>query len=75
MDENLATYMALPYRMVLWFEDGEWSAVVPDLPGCVAGGLTKYEVLEAIEDAKVAWISSALLEGAPVPEPSALLVA
>jgi antitoxin HicB len=37
-------------------EDGSWAALVPDLPGCVAGGDSQTEVLSEIVDAMKAWL-------------------
>jgi predicted RNase H-like HicB family nuclease len=53
-------------------EEGEKSfgAYVPDLPGCVAVGETKEEVLELIQEAIEFHIEGLREDGQPVPEPS-----
>lgn len=53
-------------------EEGEieWTAEVPDLPGCVAAGDTQAEALEMVLDAQKAWLEIALVKGMKIPEPS-----
>lgn len=69
--KDLEYYMALPYSILLVpDEEGGWFAKVPELPGCMTFGETQAEVLELIEDAKRAWISTNLEDGDPIPEPS-----
>jgi antitoxin HicB len=59
------------YAIELYEEDdGTWTALVPDLPGCVAAGDSAPEALDEVGDAIDAWIESARADGAPVPSPS-----
>ncbi|HEY0834532.1 MAG TPA: type II toxin-antitoxin system HicB family antitoxin [Azospirillum sp.] len=52
-------------------EEGEgYTAEVPDLPGCTAGGITPAEAVIDAEAAIRAWIASAEKDGRPVPPPS-----
>jgi len=55
------------------YERGErnWSAYVPDLPGCVAAGDTRAQVARLIKEAMEFHIDGLREEGLPVPEPSA----
>lgn len=55
---------------VLRAGDGEYVAVVPDLPGCSASGATPAEALWKAEIASRLWIAVAQARGEPVPEPS-----
>ena len=61
-----------------YFETGEnnYSAYVPDLPGCVATGKTKDEVSRNVREAIAFHIEGLREDGLPVPEPqtSAVLV-
>ena len=54
------------------FERGaqNWSAYVPDLPGCVAAGKTQEETERLIREAILFHIESMRADGDPVPEPS-----
>lgn len=54
------------------YERGErnWSAYVPDLPGCVATGKTRDETEQRIREAIAFHIEGLLLDGDPVPEPN-----
>ena len=53
-------------------ERGEtsWGAHVPDLPGCVAIGETREEVLRLIREAIEFHIDGLRQDGLPVPTPS-----
>ena len=59
-------------RYAVIVEEGETSygAYVPDLPGCVAVGETKEEVLRLIQEAIEFHIEGLRLHGEPVPEPT-----
>jgi predicted RNase H-like HicB family nuclease len=59
-------------RYVVIVEQGENSvgAYVPDLPGCVAVGDTKEEVLRTIQEAVELHLEVMREEGLPIPEPS-----
>jgi predicted RNase H-like HicB family nuclease len=53
-------------------EEGESSFVahVPDLPGCIAVGDTKEEVLDLIQEAIEFHFEGLREDGQPIPEPS-----
>ena len=59
-------------RYAVIVEEGEQSfgAYVPDLPGCVAVGETKEEVLQLIQEAIEFHIEGLREDGQPIPEPS-----
>ena len=63
--------MALMRYMVV-IERGEtsWGAHVPDLPGCVAVGETREEVLHLVREAIEFHIDGLKEDGLPVPTPS-----
>lgn len=54
------------------FEAGKrnWSAYVPDLPGCIATGKTRQNVEQQIREAIEFHIEGLKARGEPVPEPS-----
>jgi len=58
-------------RYVIIIEKGDHSygAYVPDLPGCVAVGETKEEVLRLIQEAIEFHLEGLREEGVAVPEP------
>ena len=68
-EKNVSYYLALPYSITLSYQDGEWLAEIPDLPGCIAAGDTKEEALRLIDDAQETWISNSFELGYPIPEP------
>ena len=59
-------------RYLVVVEQGPTSfgAYVPDLPGCVAAGETRDEVLELIREAIEVHIEALREDGQPVPAPS-----
>jgi len=54
------------------YEGGKrnWSAYVPDLPGCIATGKTRQEVEQRIRGAIEFHIEGMRIRGEKVPEPS-----
>lgn len=70
MKKNLEYYVGLPYREVIEADPaGGYVGYIPELRGCITQGETKAEILEMLEDAKKAWISTALEDGMEIPEP------
>jgi predicted RNase H-like HicB family nuclease/uncharacterized protein YegP (UPF0339 family) len=59
-------------RYAVIIEEGEnsFGAYVPDLPGCVAVGETREEVLKLIEEAIEFHIEGLKEDGQPIPDPS-----
>lgn len=49
-------------------EDAGYFAYVPDLPGCVTGGLTFEETRENMRDALALYLESLLADNLPVPQ-------
>jgi predicted RNase H-like HicB family nuclease len=60
------------YAIVIEKADGNYSAYVPDLPGCVATGATVPAVEENIVEAIRFHIVGLKEDGLPVPEPTAI---
>ena len=50
-----------------------WSAYVPDLPGCIATAKTREDLEQQIRGAIEFHIEGLRLHGEPVPEPSAIV--
>lgn len=71
MENSLEHYVSLPYTVSLKpYADGGYFAKVEELPGCMTEGDSLDEALEMIENAKRAWISTALEDGHPILRPS-----
>ena len=49
-------------------EDGQWSAHVPDLPGCASFGATRAEALANIREAAQLHVAALLGDGLPLPK-------
>jgi predicted RNase H-like HicB family nuclease len=60
------------YAVVIERADGNYSAYVPDLPGCVATGDTVEETEQQIREAIQFHIEGLREDGLPVPEPTSL---
>jgi len=58
------------YMVVVERGETSWGAHVPDLPGCVAVGETRAEVVELIREAIEFHIAELKRDGQPVPAPS-----
>jgi predicted RNase H-like HicB family nuclease len=59
------------YEVVIYWseEDGVFIAEVPELPGCMADGLTHQEALTNVETVIQEWIETARELGRPIPQP------
>lgn len=60
------------YAVVIERANGNFSAYVPDLPGCVATGETLADVEENIREAIRFHIDGLRQDRLPIPEPSAV---
>ena len=60
------------YAIVIEKADGNFSAHVPDLPGCVATGASVAEVEKEIRDAIRFHIDGLKQDGLPVPAPTSI---
>lgn len=57
------------YTVIVERGDSSWGAHVPDLPGCIAVGESRDEVISSIRSAIELHIEGLKAEGLPVPEP------
>jgi predicted RNase H-like HicB family nuclease len=58
------------YAIVIEKADGNFSAYVPDLPGCVATGNTETEAEAQIREAITFHLDGMREDGTPIPLPS-----
>lgn len=58
------------YAIVIEKGEGNYSAYVPDLPGCVAVGDTVEETERSIQEAIEFHLEGMRADGLPIPEPS-----
>ncbi|MCI6301732.1 MAG: type II toxin-antitoxin system HicB family antitoxin [Blautia sp.] len=62
-------------RIIYWSKDDEAFIVeVPELPGCMADGVTAREALENVEIVIKEWIEVVKERGMEVPEPKGKLM-
>ena len=61
------------YAVVLEKAKRNYSAYVPDLPGCVATGKTVQETLSAIREAIEFHIEGLMEDREPIPDPATLV--
>ena len=61
----------MKYAVVYEKAPSNFSAYVPDLPGCIATGVTRQEIKRNIREAIAFHIEGMRLEQLPIPEPSA----
>lgn len=71
-NRNIDYYLNLPYRVEIYpEEDGSgFTAVIPDLPGCMTSADTVEELWEMVAEAKALWLEVALSEGTFIPDPT-----
>ena len=58
------------YAIVIEKAEGNYSAYVPDLPGCVATGASPSEVEAKIREAIEFHLAGLQEDGLPIPQPS-----
>jgi predicted RNase H-like HicB family nuclease len=59
----------MQYTVIVESGPTSWGAYVPDLPGCVAAGETREEVLKLIREAIEFHVDGLREQGDPLPEP------
>jgi predicted RNase H-like HicB family nuclease len=64
------THTVMRYMVVIERGENTWGAHVPDLPGCVAVGETREEVVQLIREAIDFHIEGLRQDGLPVPSPA-----
>ena len=70
MNKTIDYYLALPYEIhLIPDDDGFWFVEIPLLRGCMTNGESREDALAMIDDAKYAWLVTALEIGKPIPEP------
>jgi antitoxin HicB len=71
-EKSIEYYMSLPYRVEIYPEpDGSgYTALIPELPGCMTCADTIEELWNMIEEAKRGWLEISLEDGDYVPEPA-----
>jgi predicted RNase H-like HicB family nuclease len=62
--------MSLRYAIVIEKAPGNYSAYVPDLPGCVSTGDTVEEVKQNMVEAIALHLEGMREDGDPIPEPT-----
>ncbi len=60
------------YAIVIEKAEGNYSAYVPDLPGCVTVGDTVEELIENMQEAIEMHLEAIQEDGLPIPEPKTL---
>jgi len=66
----------IKYEVIIYWseEDQAFIAEVPELPGCMADGITSQEALANVEVIAREWIETARELGRKIPEPRGRLV-
>ncbi len=70
--KSLDYYMALPYKMVVIpdVQEGGFTAIFPDLPGCLTCADTLEQLVRNAEEAKRLWLEAAMEDVGEIPEPN-----
>lgn len=69
--KTLDEYMTLPYRIEIVPDtnEGGYTAIYPELPGCITCAETLEQVTKNAVDAKKAWLLAAIEDGIKIPKP------
>ena len=62
----------MDYALIVQRTGNGWGASIPDLPGCIAVGDTRAEVLQLIEEAADLHLAAMRRKGLPIPKPTTL---
>lgn len=60
------------YLVIFEKADGNYSAYVPDLPGCISTGKTLEDTESNIREAIMLYLDTLRDEGRPIPEPTTM---
>jgi len=71
-EKNVEYYMRLPYKIAVYPEpDGSgYTAVIPELPGCMTCADTLDELWVMLDEAQRGWLEISLEDGDYIPEPA-----
>jgi predicted RNase H-like HicB family nuclease len=58
------------YPILVFWNEGAFVAIAPDLPGCSAVGDSEGEAIEELHTAMGLWLDAARTMGSPIPAPS-----
>lgn len=58
------------YLIIIARAEGGWSAYAPDIPGCVATGATRDEVIARMREAMTRHLQGLRENSAPIPVPN-----
>jgi antitoxin HicB len=71
IEAQVQEIMKRPYRKVISGDADEGFLIqVPDLPGCMTAGETMEEAVTMLQEAMALWLTVALEDGLPIPEPT-----
>lgn len=72
MNQSLDYYLSLKYPISIYpEEEGGYTALIPDLKGCMTQGETLKEVVKNIEETRELWIETVYYSGKKeIPLPS-----
>lgn len=68
--KTIEYYMNLPYRIeIIPDDEGGFTALYPELPGCITTADSSDKIFQNAIDAKKAWLEAALEDGVEIKEP------
>ncbi|HTL88192.1 MAG TPA: type II toxin-antitoxin system HicB family antitoxin [Leptolyngbya sp.] len=71
--DSLEDYLQLNYPITFYPEpDGGYTVMIRELPGCISQGDTLEEAMQNIQEAKEAWLETAIAYQDEIPLPSKL---
>ncbi len=70
--KTLEDYLNLNYPITFYPEEGGYTIIIQDLPGCISTGETLTEAMDNILDAKEQWLKTAIQFQDDIPLPTEL---
>lgn len=70
LEVQVYDYLRQPYaRIIIPEDDGSYRGEIMEFPGCIAAGSDPSSTLKSLEGVAMAWLTSALESGQPIPDP------
>lgn len=74
MMKTIDDYLDLPYRLIITPDEEGFGVEILDLPGCFTHAERWEDIQPMAREAMALWLGVMLMDGKPIPEPTAAIV-